>query len=65
MVSRLMTERWVACWMSTTGVAPETVTVSCSEPTASWALIGTLTPATTSTPSRRTVLNPWSEKVTV
>src|SRR5262245_13470992 len=50
--------------MSTTGVAPETTTVSSSVPTASSTFSGTLTFAATSTPSRRTVSNPGRVNVT-
>ena len=48
-----------------TGVAPETVIVSATSPTDSWASIGTLVFAMTSISSRASVLKPGSVKVTV
>ena len=50
--------------MSTTGVAPVTVIVSSTALTRSSALTGTVTFADTSMPSRLTVLNPVSVKLT-
>ncbi len=54
-----------ACCTSTTGDAPDTVTVSSSAPTRSSALTGAVKFAGSSTPSRFTVENPGSVKVTV
>src|SRR5262245_47667677 len=59
------TSRFVLVCVSTTGVAPETVIVSSTAPTRRSALI-VVTPAPVSTtPSRLTVENPDSVKVTV
>ena len=49
---------------STTGVSPMTVIVSCTPPTRKSALIVKTRAPLTSTPSRRTVEKPASEKVT-
>ena len=50
---------------STTGEAPDTVTLSCSVPTARSTLMVATKFAASSTPSRICVLNPVSEKVRV
>ena len=59
----------MVCWLrtfctSTTGLAPVTVTVSCSEPTFSSPFTATVVPSETSRPSRFSVLKPDSVKVT-
>ncbi len=65
MVSLLITvSRRVVC-VSTSGDAPETVIVSCSDPSRSSALIGMTPEPETFTLSRFTVVNPVSEKVTM
>ena len=51
--------------VSTTGLAPVTVTVSSSAPTRRSALTVAVKPVLSSIPSRLTVLNPGSVKVTV
>jgi hypothetical protein len=51
--------------VSTSGAAPETVRVSSSEPTLKSALTCAVNPVVSSSPSRLTLPNPGSEKVTV
>ena len=51
--------------MSTIGVSPVTVIVSASVPTRISALMAAVNEPVNSTPSRLTLLNPVSEKVTV
>ena len=51
--------------VSMTGEAPETVTVSCSDATWSWAFTVALKPSEIWMPSRLTVLKPGSSKVSV
>ena len=65
MMSRVMTCVRDACWTSTCGVSPETVIVSSSAPTFRSALIVTTTSDGTSMPSRRTVLKPARENVSL
>jgi hypothetical protein len=65
MTSRLMTCCWFTFRRSTTGLAPATVIVSLTEPTASFPSISAVNPTVSLTPSRTTVLNPVSVKVTV
>ena len=60
-----MTRIWFTFWMSTIGLAPVTVTVSSTAPTRSSALTVAVKPTVSSMPSRRTVENPGSVKVTV
>ncbi len=48
---------------STTGDAPETVTVSCSDATCSWTLTVAVNPRFTTMPSRTTLENPESSYV--
>ena len=55
---------WAALWTSTTGVWPETVTVSSMAPTRISALTGAVKLTGSSMFSRLTVLNPGSVKVT-
>jgi hypothetical protein len=50
--------------MSTTGASPVTVTVSSTEPTRISASTATVAEPLNVTPSRLTVLNPGSEKLT-
>ena len=54
-----------ACCTSTTGAAPDTVTDSCSVPTFRSPFTVAVKFDGSSSPSRTTVLNPVSEKVTV
>ena len=65
MRSRLMTFTFAVFCTSTTGDAPDTVTVSSRAPTFISALIGTDTLVGTSTPSRLKVLKPVSVNVTL
>ena len=51
-------------WMSTTGDAPVTVTVSSIDPTLNSAFAGAVKPVVSSMPSRLTVLKPCSLNVT-
>ena len=52
-------------WTSTTGLAPETTTVSAIEPTRNSAFAVAVNPVVNSRPSRLTVPNPAKVKVTV
>ena len=52
-------------WTSTRGLAPVTVIVSVTAPTRSSALMVAVKFPVISTPSRRTLLKPVSEKVTL
>ena len=54
-----------AVWTSTIGVSPVTVIVSATAPTFMSPFTCDVTPIDTSTPSRRMLLKPVSEKVTV
>lgn len=56
--------RCVALWTSTSGLCPETRTVSSICPTRNSALTVAVKPAVSSIPSRLTVLNPGSANVT-
>ena len=51
-------------WTSTIGDSPVTVTVSSIAPTRMSAFTGAVKFASSTTPSRFTVLNPWRVKVT-
>ena len=62
--SRVMTCTFDVFCTSTTGDAPDTVTVSSSAPTFISALIGTVTLAGTITSARLNVLNPGRVNVT-
>ncbi len=64
-VSLLTTCRLSTFWVSTMGLAPETVTVSSSAPTRRSALTVAVNVAGSSIPSRLTVENPGSVNVTV
>ena len=64
MTSRSMTCRCSTFWMSTTGVAPETVIVSSMSPIPSWMSILAVKPLFSTTPSRSTEPNPGREYVT-
>ena len=57
--------RCVVAWMSTSGVWPDTVTVSASSPTAIDASTLAVNAAVRTMPSRTTVLKPGSVKVTL
>ena len=50
--------------VSTSGLSPLTVTVSCSAPTGRSAFTAAVNPDVSWTPSRTSVLNPGSVKVT-
>ena len=65
MFSFVITCRRTTFCVSTTGLAPVTVTVSSSVPTRSSTLIDATKSADSSTPSRLTVANPGSVNVTV
>ena len=65
MMSELRTRCCVVLDTSTSGDSPVTVIVSSSEPTRSSLSTVTAADPLTATPSRLTVLNPASEKVTV
>ena len=65
MTSRLITRCWTTFWTSTTGLAPDTVTVSCSVPTRISAFTVAVNAADNSMPSRLTELKPVSVNVTV
>jgi hypothetical protein len=56
---------WTTFWVSTIGLAPETVIVSSTEPTFMSALTVAVKAVVSSIPSRLTVLKPVSENVTV
>ncbi len=64
-VSRVITACDTVLRTSTSGAAPETVTVSSSWPTDSSTLTVAVNEAPRRMPSRRTVLNPGNENVTV
>ena len=64
-VSRVMTSTRCTCCTSTTGVSPETVIVSSTEPTDITALIGSATSAPRMSWSRTSVPNPGRVKVTL
>ena len=53
------------CFVSTIGLSPVTVTVSCTVETASCVLTFALKPTVTWMPSLTTVLNPGSSNLTV
>ena len=59
--SRVMTRAWLTFWTSTSGLAPDTVTVSWTLPTRSSTLTFAVNPAVSSMPSRLIVVNPASE----
>ena len=65
MMSRVMTRCCVTFWTSTVGVSPDTVIVSCSDPTRRSALTVAVKDAVNSMPSRFTALKPVSVNVTV
>ena len=65
MMSRVMTRCCTTFWMSTVGAAPVTVTVSVTAPTRMSAFTVAVKDAVSSMPSRLTVLNPVSVKVTL
>ena len=60
-----MTRCWMVFETSTTGVSPVTVIVSSTPPTAMSALTVAVNEPASSMPTRRTLENPASEKVTV
>ena len=60
MTSRSITWRCSTFWMSTTGLAPETVTVSSMSPTESRTSTVAVNPVLSSMPSRISVPNPGS-----
>jgi len=62
--SRVTTSRRIVFCTSTTGVSPDTVTVSAIAPTRISAFTGAVKFASSTTPSRLTVLNPASVNVT-
>jgi hypothetical protein len=70
-VGRLSSSSWeITCCVrtfctSTTGLAPVTTTVSSIAPSRISALAGAVKPVVSAMPSRRTVLKPGSENVTV
>ena len=57
--------RVAAFWTSTTGAAPDTVSVSSTEPTSSCALTGAVKFVVNSIPARCTLLNPARDTVTL
>ena len=63
--SRVITVRCAMPCMSTTGDSATTVTVSAMAPTRISALMAAVKSEVTSMPSRFTLLNPGSEKLTV
>ena len=61
MISRSITATCSTFWMSTTGVAPETVIDSWMSPTVIWTSMLAVNPLVSSIPSRTNVVNPGSE----
>ncbi len=65
MTSREVVDLRMTFCVSTTGVSPVTVTVSCSDPTRRSAFTVAVNAVVNSTPSRRSELKPCSVKITL